>query len=387
MPVTQDASLRYLPFAGFFFVATAARAVLLSILPLKALALLGTAQYVSVLFFIVSICGIGISLGVYSALRRISLHAGFLVSLLMMTASILLLFSNDLWAFSAGMVLHIFGITSMEVILNLYVMQRIPRNQLSKFEPWRMVAAVVALSIGPWLGVYLQSTYADWLPYTVAIAGVVLTLIYFRGLGLHHLEVRKTPAGSNLIRNIKRFLDQPRLRLAWILTLARSGWWQLFIIYTPIYAVHSGLGELWGSAIVSIGSAWTLTVPFWGWVARHYSLRLLMQTGFVVTSLMTLAIFIFAGTPAIAVTLLILAALGATMLDGSGHVLFLRAVRPSERTEMAGVYQTYRDAANLAVPGIFAVLLKFFSLPVVFAGGAVWMMAAAVTSKHIPKRM
>jgi len=54
---------------------------------------------------------------------------------------------------------------------------------------------------------------------------------------------------------------------------------------------------------------------------------------------------------------------------------------------MAGVYQTYRDAANLAVPGIFAVLLKFFALPVVFAGGAVWMMAAAVTSKHIPKRM
>ena len=141
----------------------------------------------------------------------------------------------------------------MEVILNLYVMQRIPRNQLSKFEPWRMVAAVVALSIGPWLGVYLQSTYADWLPYTVAIAGVILTLIYFRGHGLHRLEIRRARTASNLIRNIKRFLDQPRLRLAWILTLARSGWWQLFIIYTPIYAVHSGLGELWGS-----------TVEFWG---------------------------------------------------------------------------------------------------------------------------
>ena len=112
-----------------------------------------------------------------------------------------------------------------------------------------------------------------------------------------------------------------------------------------------------------------------------------MRTGFLMTSLVTTAVFIFAGSPTIAVALLILAALGATMLDGSGHVLFLRAVRSSERTEMAGVYQTYRDAANLAVPGIFAVLLKFFSLPVVFAGGAVWMMAAAVTSKYIPKRM
>ena len=112
-----------------------------------------------------------------------------------------------------------------------------------------------------------------------------------------------------------------------------------------------------------------------------------MRTGFLMTSLVTTAVFIFAGSPTIAVALLILAALGATMLDGSGHVLFLRAVRSSERTEMAGVYQTYRDAANLAVPGIFAVLLKFSSLPVVFAGGAAWMMAAAVTSKYIPKRM
>ena len=105
------------------------------------------------------------------------------------------------------------------------------------------------------------------------------------------------------------------------------------------------------------------------------------------TSLATTAVFAFAGSPSLAVTLLILAALGATMLDGSGHVLFLRAVRRRERTEMAGVYQTYRDTANLAVPGIFAVLLKFFSLPAVFAGGAVWMMAAGVTSRHIPKRM
>ena len=385
--MTQAATGRHLSLAGFFFVATIARAVLLSILPLKALALLGSAQHVSELYFAVSIFGVGISLGVYSILRHGSLYAGFLVSLLVMTVSIFLLSTESLFAFSLGMIFHIFGITAMEVILNLYVMQRVPRGQLSQFEPWRMIAAVAALSIGPWLGVYLQTSYGAWVPFVVALFGSVMTLIYFRGLGLHHLDIRRHPVGSNLIKNIKRFLEQPRLRLAWILTLARSGWWQLFIIYTPIYAVHTGLGELWGSAIVSIGSAWTLTVPFWGWIARRYSLRLLMRTGFVMTSLATTAVFAFAGSPSLAVTLLILAALGATMLDGSGHVLFLRAVRPRERTEMAGVYQTYRDTANLAVPGIFAVLLKFFSLPVVFAGGAVWMMAAGVTSRHIPKRM
>ena len=75
------------------------------------------------------------------------------------------------------------------------------------------------------------------------------------------------------------------------------------------------------------------------------------------------------------------------MLDGSGHVLFLRAVRPLERTEMAGVFQTYRDVANLIVPGVFAILLKFYALPIVFAGAAGWTMAGAITSRYIPRKM
>ena len=85
-----------------------------------------------------------------------------------------------MWSFAAGMVLHVFGVTSMEVVLSLYIMQRIPRRQLPEFEPLRMVSAIVALSIGPWLGVYLQSRVADWLPYLIAIGGTVATLIYFR---------------------------------------------------------------------------------------------------------------------------------------------------------------------------------------------------------------
>ncbi|GIS90683.1 MAG: hypothetical protein CM1200mP20_07240 [Pseudomonadota bacterium] len=56
-----------------------------------------------------------------------------------------------------------------------------------------------------------------------------------------------------------------------------------------------------------------------------------MRMGFIVTSLMTLAVFAFSESPPVAMGLLVFAALGATMLDGSGHVLFLRAVRPLER--------------------------------------------------------
>ena len=379
---------RYLPFAGFFFVCASARAVLLSVLPLKALSLMGNAQLVSVLFFMVSACGVAVSLSVPMILQRTGLHRCFLLSVFAMVASVVLLWTEAVWSFAAGMVLHVFGITSMEVVLSLYIMQRIPRRQLPEFEPLRMVSAIVALSIGPWLGVYLQSRVADWLPYLIAIGGTVATLIYFRWLGLQQMSLpeRLLPAG-NPLRHIGRFFLQPRLRLAWGLILTRSSWWMMFIIYTPIYARESGLGELMGAAIVSIGSAWTLTLPFWGWFARRYSLRRLMYMGFTVAAGMTLLVFVVSGTPTVAIVLLAFAALGATMLDGSGHVLFLRAVHPLERSEMTGVFQTYRDVANLAVPGFFAVLLKFFALPVIFVGAAGWMLAGTFFSRYIPRRM
>ncbi len=379
---------RYLPFAGFFFVCASARAVLLSVLPLKALSLMGNAQLVSVLFFMVSACGVAVSLSVPMILQRTGLHRCFLLSVFAMVASVVLLWTEAVWSFAAGMVLHVFGVTSMEVVLSLYVMQRIPRRQLPEFEPLRMVSAIVALSIGPWLGVYLQSRVADWLPYLIAIGGTVATLIYFRWLGLQQMSLpeRLLPAG-NPLRHIGRFFLQPRLRLAWGLILTRSSWWMMFIIYTPIYARESGLGELMGAAIVSIGSAWTLTLPFWGWFARRYSLRRLMYMGFTVAAGMSLLVFAVSGTPTVAIVLLAFAALGATMLDGSGHVLFLRAVHPLERSEMTGVFQTYRDVANLAVPGFFAVLLKFFALPVIFVGAAGWMLVGTFFSRYIPRRM
>ncbi len=248
---------RYLPFAGFFFVCASARAVLLSVLPLKALSLMGNAQLVSVLFFMVSACGVAVSLSVPMILQRTGLHRCFLLSVFAMVASVVLLWTEAVWSFAAGMVLHVFGVTSMEVVLSLYVMQRIPRRQLPEFEPLRMVSAIVALSIGPWLGVYLQSRVADWLPYLIAIGGTVATLIYFRWLGLQQMSLpeRLLPAG-NPLRHIGRFFLQPRLRLAWGLILTRSSWWMAFLglVCSPVFAAPADVhGVYCGRRDESVG--------------------------------------------------------------------------------------------------------------------------------------
>jgi MFS family permease len=376
-----------MPFAGLFFISTLARAMLISVLPLQSLALLGDAQQVSLLYFSVSIGGICASVCVPLVVRLLGIHVTFLGAMLAMALSVLLLSKELLWVFTVGFFCHAFAIAMTEVSLSLYVMHRISRRELSRFEPLRFLSLVAALAIGPWLGVYLETRVAHWLPYAAATAATLATIGYARLLRLHGTRVPASSAARNPLRHLRRFFLQPRLRLAWGLTMGRSAWWMTFIIYTPIYAEQTGIGDLAGAAVVSIGSAWTLSVPLWGWVARRYSTRRLLVYGFTITSALSLAVFALAGYPRLALMLLVLAALGATTLDGAGNVLFLRAVRPLERVEMSGVFLTYRDAANLAAPGAFAVLLKFFALPVVFAGAASWMLIGALYSRYIPTRM
>src|SRR5215469_4427019 len=68
------------------------------------------------------------------------------------------------------------------------------------------------------------------------------------------MAMRRPPL--NPIHYLHRFFAQPRLRLAWTIAAARSSWWSLFYVYTPILAVTTGLGPETGGVVVSIGWIW-----------------------------------------------------------------------------------------------------------------------------------
>jgi ACDE family multidrug resistance protein len=375
-------------FAAFFFLQNLPRGMLLTVIPLQAYAMMGNAQDASVLLFAVGIGGIVAALTVPAIIKHIGLFPAYLLSCFAMLLSALLMMVEQSWVFSVGLFCHAFAIAAAEVTLSLYVMGRIARTQMTSFEPLRVFFNVAALTIGPFLGVYLESQVLHQLPFICSIVFMIATVICFRLMGLHDTNVPASRSESvNPLRYLSTYVRQPRLRLAYGLVLARSCWWTMFIIYVPIYAQQSGLGALTGAALVSIGTAWTLSVPFWGWVARRYGVRRLMISGFGVSSGLTMLVYLSLDTPTIASVLLVVCALGATMLDGVGNVLFFRAVRPSQRSEMTAVFVTYRDTGQLLTPGLYAVLLSFFALPVVFSSAAVWMMVAAWFCRYIPRRL
>jgi hypothetical protein len=51
------------------------------------------------------------------------------------------------------------------------------------------------------------------------------------------------------------------------------------------------------------------------------------------------------------------------------------------------VFASYRDVAQLGPPVVFALLLSVFSLSSVFIASGAMMLASAVLSRHIPRRL
>ena len=120
------------------------------------------------------------------------------------------------------------------------------------------------------------------------------------------------------IKFVRRFFQQPRLTLAWVLSVGRAAWWNGFYIYAPIFAVATGLGDEAGGLISSAGSAGLFTVTFWGWVGRRKGIRWLLVFGYAVTGVLSLLVGLLMGSPLLGATLLVASAFGASITDGRG---------------------------------------------------------------------
>jgi MFS family permease len=363
------------------------RALLITVIPLSAHAFLGNAQLVSVLFFAVALAGMLGSLSIPSLVHRIGRRYVFSTGItLSVVAAALMSIGTTGW-FIAGMVANALSIAALEVALNLYIMDHIPRRELGQFEPTRVFFAAGMWTIGPWLGVWLHANIGPEAPFALASAVSVMTIVYFLYLRLTENPAvaiaRKPP--PNPLRYLFRFFAQPRLRLAWGLAVGRSAWWSRYFIYAPIHVVNSGLGAVWAGAIVSFGTASFFLVPIWSRIGRRRGLRQLLIWGYLVAGLTSIAVALNAGPTSVAV--LILAAAMAGIIDAAGNVPFLRAVHPHERPEMTTVYNSFRGVAQTVPPGIFAVLLKAFELPAVFVAGGAAMAGLAWLCRYLPRRL
>lgn len=376
-------------FAIMFALESFARALLATIIPLQAYALLQSARDVSLLNTLVAIAGFVSSFAVPFLIRRYRRRWVYTAGLVALMVAAGLLATHVLLGQVGGMLLRAFAVAATNIALTLYVLDYVRRKDLIRLEPLRIALSTLSWALGPVLGVWLYQNVAVGAAEALSATAAAVLIGYFWYLRLHEnpAVAAATRPPPNPFTAIRRFLAQPRLRLGWFIPFSRSTWWAMLYVYPPLYLLQAGKDEFMGGLLVSACNALLILAPLFGRLAHRTGIRRPIIGAFLAGGVCTVAAgFLYAHPLAVALAIL-LGAMPCVMLDTVGNIPFMRSVRPFERPQMATVFRTYIDLSDLLPGAIYSVLLTFFDIRAVFFACGLFMFIAAAVARFLPKRL
>jgi MFS transporter, ACDE family, multidrug resistance protein len=376
-------------FVVLFVLDATFRALLITIVPQRLYGILGDATRVTLLYFAASFCGLAVNLAMPRLLHRFGRTRVLEVATIFAVLSCTLFAIGTPSAAMLALMLNIAIGATLEVLINVAMLETVARRELNHFEPKRLLYVGATFVAGPWLGVVIDTRIAHNL--TFVLAGIVSVVLFltFRAVGVGTpialAPGAEPPEPPNPLNMIPRFAAQPRLVLAWLLAIGRNGWWTMYFVYTPILVASFGRSAETAGALISLGMLPMFLIHFWASFGHRHGIRVLLTWAYAATGMATLAIGLTAHWPTVSLGCLLIASAAATSIDGAGNVPFLRAVRPLERAAMTSVYMTFRHVASILLPAIFALLLQVGPLPVVFLAGGVIALLMAALARYLPK--
>jgi ACDE family multidrug resistance protein len=286
---------------------------------------------------------------------------------------------------AATLLCNAMGTVTFTVCFNAYVLDYIARQDLGRNESMRMVYSGASWAIGPFLGVTLLNWWEP-APFLVAMvfAFALVAVFWWLRLGNGKQISRAKGPAPNPVAFLGRFVAQPRLIVGWTFAVIRScGWWA-FVVYMPIYCIENGLGEKVGAIATSGANTLLFLTPQMLRIVHRVGVRRAVRSTFAICGGLFIAGWLAAPLPWLTYGVLIFTALFLVMLDVCGSLPFLMAVKPSERTEMAAVYSSFRDVSGIMTPGLAWVVLLFAPVQGIFAvvGVAMWGAWALAGALH-----
>lgn len=364
------------------------RALVAGVIPLEAYRLLESARNVSLTYTAIGIVALLASFAVPLVIRIIRRKWIFSAGCVFMVIAPMLMILEMTIPFLGALQFRALAVVCVNIALNLYILDYIARKDFVTAEPRRLAFMGVAWFIGPGLGIYLYKAFGLAAVCVPSACFALLALAYFWILRMRD-DPRVAPAKKRPPTpwaNIRRFIAQPRLRLAWLIPFARSSYWTAFFVYPPLYIAKYGGDEMLSAVMLSAGQGLLFAAPLAGRIARRLGLRRVIILAFVFSGAICVLIGVIQPPPVALAVLVFIASIGAMTLDALGNIPFLRAVHPYERAEMTAVFRTYIEMSQLLPAAIYAVLLIYFPLSVVFIALGLQLLAAAWLSTYLPRR-
>lgn len=360
------------------------RGILISVFPLVMYAAFKDAKTVSALYFYVGLASLAAGLAVPMVTRLVPRRWTYTIGALMFAAGSGLAIMGTPEAVFAALALNTIAVVTIFICTNAYVLDHIGKRELGRAETLRLFYSSLGWMVGPAGGVWLMHQWAP-APFVVSIVAALamLAMFWFMRLGNGKVIQKAKRPTPNPLAYLGRFVVQPRLVAGWLFAVLRScGWW-VYVVYVPIFAVESGMGEQLGGLTLSFSNGLLLLTPLMLKGVQRSSIRIAVRTGFLAGAALFGLAGAMAGIPILAIGLLMAASAFLILLDVCGGLPFLMAVRASERTEMSAIYASYRDVSGILTPGAAWLVLAVAPLPGVFVAGGFglfvgWILAARV---------
>ncbi len=365
------------------------RAVLVGIVPLVALDALGSKQAVSHVYLAASLLTLAITLNL-SRLERalgrrwvVTLGGTFLVS------AAALLYSGGGPQFALGIGIRSAAASIFSVCMSLYIMDYIGKAELPRSESRRMLHVGAAWLLGPAAGLWLWGHAPSWTPFLISALAGGCMIAYFWRLRLGDDPVLRAARShpGNPLRAVARYLRQPRLRIAYGITISRSCYWVALFVYGPIYVVEAGLPVWAAGALLSGSSALLFFSPLVRRLADAFGTRQMVMAALAVTGASLCALGALGEARPAGVAFWVCGALGGATLDVLGNIPFMRSVRPRERGEMTMVFSTWREGSELLTPALAALVLLVAPFSVLYLVLGAMHFATAVGASYLPRRL
>ena len=361
------------------------RGMLISVMPLAVYRAFGDAAVASHVYFLAGCVSLFVGLMVPWATRFVPRRWMYSLGCLLYLGGMTLAITGSPLAMGLALMLNATATVTLFVCLNAYVLDYVARHDLGRAESMRMVFAAAPWAIGPVLGVWLLN-WDRRLPFVLAgVAAVVMLATFWRlRLGNGKAIARARGPAVNPLSYLGRFFVQPRLIAGWLFAVIRScGWW-VYVVYLPIFCVEAGLGDKVAGMALSGSNAILFAGPAIARLVQRNSVKLAVRTAFAAGGTLMILATALAGLPWAVVAVMASSSVFLITLDVCGGLPFLMAVKPSERTEMAAVYSSFRDVSGILTPGVAALVLLVAPVSAVFAtcGVAMWGAWAVAGSLH-----
>lgn len=376
-------------FASLSAVEALSRSLIAGILPLEAERLFRDAQRISLLYTAIGLVAFVSSFLVPLVMRRVRRRWVFSAGVGCMIVAPLLLTLASVASFSAALQLRAFAVVAVNISLNLYILDYIRRKEFVTAEPMRLAYLGAAWFVGPALGIFLYKSFglpAVCIP-SAAFAAIALGYFWFLRLKEHPTVAPATRRQPMPWHYIRRYLRQPRLRLAWAIPFCRSTFWTTFFVYPPIYIVRQGGSETLIAMMLSAAQGLLFVAPVFGRLGRRHGIRPIIVGAALFCGTLCILAGVLQPGPMVTAALFVTAALGAVALDALGNIPFLRAVRAYERSEMTSVFRTYIEASQLVPAMAYAAVLTVAPLTSVFVVLGLVLLVGAWLGRYLPRRM